>query len=64
MKAQTITTATLDQFITDLDYCDLDQVRALWQHAKGQGGDFAEREALQPMWRDMASLLAREIKRY
>lgn len=64
MKPRTMTNRTLQQFVTDLDDCDLDQVRALWQHAKGQAGDFAEREVWRPMWADLARLLAREIKRY
>jgi hypothetical protein len=64
MKPHTMTTRTLRHFITDLDFCDRDEVIALWQHAKGQAGDFCVSPGLRPMWADLAKLLKNEIKRY
>jgi len=64
MTPQPMTPDTLAQFILDLDSCDMDEVRALHQYAKGQGGDFAVNLGYRPMWRDMAQLLNRELRRY
>ena len=64
MTPKVMTPQTLKQFITDLDYCDLDEVRALHQHADHESRSYETTLSLKPMWRDMARLLAREISRY